>query len=57
MVDGGMLERAAAKGLDARAALADNDSYAFLRDVGDLLVTGPTNTNVNDLLFVFSFPS
>jgi hydroxypyruvate reductase len=56
LVDGTTVERAAARGLDARAALAENDSYAFLRDVGDLLVTGPTNTNVNDLLFVFSFP-
>ena len=56
IVDGQTLARAAAKGLDARVALAGNDSYAFLRDVGDLLVTGPTNTNVNDLLFVFSFP-
>jgi glycerate 2-kinase len=56
IVDGRTLERAEAKGLDARAALADNDSYAYLRDVGDLLVTGPTNTNVNDLLFVFAFP-
>jgi hydroxypyruvate reductase len=57
MVDGQTLARAAQRGLDARGALANNDSYAFLRDVGDLLVTGPTNTNVNDLLFVFSFPS
>jgi hydroxypyruvate reductase len=55
--DGRTLERAKAKGLDAHAALANNDSYAFLRDVGDLLVTGPTNTNVNDLLFVFAFPA
>jgi hydroxypyruvate reductase len=54
--DGGTLARAAARGLDARAALAANDSYALLDQIGDLLVTGPTNTNVNDLLFVFSFP-
>ena len=54
--DGQTLRRAEAKGLDARAALANNDSYTLLREVGDLLVTGPTNTNVNDLLFVFAFP-
>jgi hydroxypyruvate reductase len=54
--DGGTLARAAARGLDARAALAANDSYALLEQIGDLLITGPTNTNVNDLLFVFSFP-
>ncbi|HEX2034490.1 MAG TPA: glycerate kinase [Chloroflexota bacterium] len=55
--DGHTLERGAAQGLDARAALAQNDSYAYLRAVGDLLVTGPTNTNVNDLLFVFAYPA
>jgi hydroxypyruvate reductase len=53
--DGRSLLRAQANALDPRAALANNDSYALLRDVGDLLVTGPTNTNVNDLLFVFCF--
>jgi len=36
-------------GLDARAALAANDSHAFLAAAGDLIVTGPTGTNVNDL--------
>lgn len=56
MVDGHTLERARAKGLDAHAALAENDSYPLLEAIGDLLVTGPTNTNVNDLLFIFSFP-
>jgi hydroxypyruvate reductase len=56
MVDGRTLERAEGMGLDARRALADNDSYALLQQIGDLLVTGPTNTNVNDLLFVFAFP-
>jgi glycerate-2-kinase len=47
------LARGRALGLDARAALADNDSYHYLAAVGDLLVTGPTNTNVNDLILVF----
>jgi glycerate-2-kinase len=56
IVDGTTIERAAALGLDPRAALARNDSYAFLQEVGDLLLTGPTNTNVNDLLLVFAFP-
>lgn len=45
--------RGRARGLDVRAALADNDSYHYLAAVGDLIVTGPTNTNVNDLIFVF----
>ncbi len=42
------LARAAALGVDGRALLADNDGYAFFGAVGDLVVTGPTRTNVND---------
>ena len=42
--------RGRALGLDARAVLADNDSYHYLSVLGDLIVTGPTNTNVNDLV-------
>lgn len=42
-------------GLDARAALANNDSYHFLGALGDLIITGPTQTNVNDLIGVFVF--
>jgi hydroxypyruvate reductase len=42
------LPRARAKGLDAPALLADNDAYAFFEALGDLVVTGPTLTNVND---------
>ena len=45
--------RAKALGLDARAVLANNDSYPFLGALGDLIVTGPTQTNVNDLILVF----
>jgi glycerate 2-kinase len=45
--------RGRALGLDARAALAHNDSYPYLGALGDLIVTGPTNTNVNDLILVF----
>ena len=41
--------------LDAAAFLADNDSYHYFEAIGDLLLTGPTNTNVNDLAFVFAF--
>ena len=42
------LARAAAMGLDAGAYLADNDGYGFFSALGDLVVTGPTFTNVND---------
>jgi glycerate 2-kinase len=42
------LARAAARGIDARQALASNDGYSFFAALGDLIVTGPTRTNVND---------
>jgi hydroxypyruvate reductase len=42
------LARAALLGLDAKKLLADNDSYGFFSPLGDLVVTGPTRTNVND---------
>ena len=36
-------------GLDAKAYLANNDATAFFAATGDLLLTGPTLTNVNDV--------
>jgi len=42
------LARAAAAGVSARARLDDNDAYNFFAPLGDLVVTGPTFTNVND---------
>ncbi|MDO8930828.1 MAG: glycerate kinase [Rhodocyclaceae bacterium] len=42
------LARARAAGADARARLADNDAWSFFSALGDLVVTGPTRTNVND---------
>ncbi len=53
-VDGTTLERAAAQGLNAVEALANNDSYTFFDRLGDLLRTGPTNTNVNDVYLLFA---
>jgi hydroxypyruvate reductase len=43
------LERARAKGLDARRALAENDSHPFFAALDDLVVTGPTGSNLMDL--------
>jgi hydroxypyruvate reductase len=40
--------RARGLGLDARRSLAAHDSYGFFAALDDLLVTGPTYTNVND---------
>jgi hydroxypyruvate reductase len=42
------LARAEAKGIKAKTKLADNDGYGFFSAIGDLVVTGPTRTNVND---------
>jgi glycerate 2-kinase len=42
------LSRATALGLDPRALLLNNDAYGFFDRLGDLIVTGPTRTNVND---------
>ena len=43
------LARARAAGLDPRAVLAAHDSYGLFDAIGDLVVTGPTLTNVNDV--------
>jgi glycerate 2-kinase len=42
------LERATTASVDPSAALAANDSYGVFAALGDLVVTGPTHTNVND---------
>ena len=52
IVDGETCARAAGQGLDARASLSANDSYHFFQALGDLLITGPTNTNVMDVRLV-----
>ena len=49
IVDGSTMQRGRAKGLDATAFLARNDSHHFLKATDDLLTTGPTFTNVMDL--------
>jgi hypothetical protein len=43
------LARGAASGLSARAHLTGHDSYSYFSALGDLVVTGPTLTNVNDI--------
>jgi hydroxypyruvate reductase len=52
IVDWTTVQRARDKGFDARSYLERNDSYPFLKTVGDLLITGPTLTNVMDLRLV-----
>jgi hydroxypyruvate reductase len=48
LLDPTSLARAAVCGMDPRRALADNDGYSVFAALGDLIVTGPTRTNVND---------
>ena len=48
LVDGESVARARARGLEPAAFLVDNNSSAFFEALGDLLVPGPTYTNVND---------
>jgi hydroxypyruvate reductase len=50
--DGNTASRARALGLDAIKFLANNDSYHFFAALDDLIITGPTNTNVNDLCLI-----
>jgi len=52
VVDGMTLQRGRDKGLNAADFLRRNDSHTFLSAIGDLLVTGPTLTNVMDLRLV-----
>ncbi|HEY1257679.1 MAG TPA: glycerate kinase [Stellaceae bacterium] len=50
------IARAAVRGVSGDAALADNDGYRFFSAIGDLVVTGPTLTNVNDFRAILVLP-
>lgn len=49
IVDSTTCQRAVRAGLDRERALDDNDAYPFFEQLGDLIVPGPTGTNVGDL--------
>ncbi len=55
IVDTGTIGRGAALGLDPLDFLAENDSYHFLQKTGDLIKTGLTGTNVNDIMLLLLF--
>ncbi len=55
IVDGTTIDNARNLGLDAHEYLADNDSYTFLEKLGNTIKTGPTGTNVNDVMAIFVF--
>jgi glycerate 2-kinase len=50
--DTATIARAVQQGLDADAFLADNNAYAFFQRIDDLIITGPSTTNVGDLQIV-----
>jgi hydroxypyruvate reductase len=52
LADGATVSRAIGLGLAPRAALDGNDAYPFFRQLGDLVMTGPTRTNVMDVRLV-----
>jgi hydroxypyruvate reductase len=55
VVTGETCERAASLNMDASQFLRAHNSYQFFKTLGDLVFTGPTRTNVNDLAFVFAY--
>jgi glycerate-2-kinase len=50
--DGGSVARAATRGVEGAARLEDNDAYRFFAAIDGLLRTGPTGTNVMDLVLI-----
>ncbi len=54
IIDGSTLKRARLLGLDPEKYIANNDSYRFFLKLGDLIYTGATGTNVNDLSVIIS---
>jgi len=54
IVDAGTLRRAHLAEVNAEACLKNNDSYSFFKQTGDLIVTGPTGTNVMDVVIGLS---
>jgi hydroxypyruvate reductase len=50
--DSETIKRAHDLGIDPSLSLSDNDSYNFFKKLGDLFITGPTNTNVMDLRII-----
>lgn len=56
LADGRSAARAREQGDDPRARLDDNDSHSVFASLGDLIITGPTNTNLLDLYLVLVAP-
>jgi glycerate 2-kinase len=52
IADGTTVERGERAGMDIREYIGNNDSYHFFKATGDLILTGPTNTNVMDVRII-----
>ncbi|MFC1787211.1 glycerate kinase [Halobacteriota archaeon] len=55
VADGNSLKQAGELGLDPKVFLENNDSYNFFNKMGDLIMTGKTGTNLNDLRAILYF--
>lgn len=55
IVNGDTFHRAEQLGLNPLLFINNNDSYPFFESLNELIKTGPTQTNVNDLAFLFAF--
>ena len=55
VADGNSLNQAGELGLDPKVFLENNDSYNFFKKMGDLIMTGKTGTNLNDLRAILCF--
>jgi glycerate 2-kinase len=56
IIDPDTIRRSAAAGIDVATHLANNDAYAVFSGLGDLILTGPTRTNVNDFRAILVSP-
>lgn len=54
IIDGTSLERSISKNLDVETYLESNNAYVFFKELGDLIFTGPTGTNVNDITLILT---
>ena len=54
VVTGETYQRAQVQKMDPHTFLANNNAYNFFKPLDDLLITGPTQTNVNDLAFLLA---
>lgn len=52
IADGKTEQRAIKRGLSIHESLSKNDSYNYFSALGDLILTGPTGTNVGDIVVV-----